>query len=440
MPKIRLNTKHIACVLLALTLFAQTVINSNILGIIIIVLSLSLVNDMSLLFPGLFISSILNENCFVISTITASRYLTILIIIISIIRYFHRTNKRDVFYLLCYLTVFAFYIVISSLITNGFNANVITMILNILLVYAFAIQAPDDSKEEFVIRTTYFVCFVLIIYYLLIYLLGGAVFNTYGSVDFISGTNKNYIGMGLAQAGAFIFSFLIVTKTSKIQEAINLVVMVIVALLLVLTGAKSALIGLLACITVGIIFLVFKRDFKLSRAIALVVVICFGAYIADTIIQSIPSLAYRYSVNTIVQSGGTGRLSIWEIVWKDAFLKHPIFGVGFGEQNIVEILAAYGDRHSGTHNLYLDILGTTGLFGFIYLFSGLIYKIRESIKLDISYGYSITPLLLIVCFLGNGIGENIWTERFAWVAVAMLVWMVSKQKYRRDRTLMRSEK
>lgn len=429
---LRINLKHATTILISVLLFVQMIINSNLLGLLIILLSLTLVSDEIMLFPSLFFSSILNENCFLFSSMTASRYFTILIILVSVVHHYGRARNRENVKLLIYLLVFGFYVILSSVVSSSIDSSTITMILNLLVVYAFAIQKPDDDSLKFAIFTTCFICFILIAYFCFIYLMNGLGFNSYGSIDFLEGTNKNYVGMGLAQIGAFSFSICLISSTSKFIKTINLGMVAGTSLLIILSGAKAALVGLLTCFTAGIILLCFKGRYKFRRALVFILVLYIGAYVSSLIIQSIPSLAYRFSLDTIIKTGGTGRLPIWEIVWKHAFLKNPIFGVGFGGENIVDILYAYGENHSGTHNMFLDILGQTGLFGFIYLFVGLFWKIKQSIKLDITNGYSITPILLIACCIGNGIGENIWTERFTWVAISLLIYTISSQNNRKD--------
>lgn len=55
----------------------------------------------------------------------------------------------------------------------------------------------------------------------------------------------------------------------------------------------------------------------------------------------------------------SGRLQIWQFAW-DEFTKHPIFGRG------ISFTADIFQQYTGAHNIWLDTLMSSGIFGFIF--------------------------------------------------------------------------
>ena len=153
------------------------------------------------------------------------------------------------------------------------------------------------------------------------------------------------------------------------------------ALLLTLTrGAWLALIaGFLA------IPFTLRRKRLLFAVIGVFVITGFVAIQNDRIRDRAVTIVK--SVRQPTDSNVSTRLVLWDISW-EVFKEHPIFGVGMGDYSI-EAKRHLANRDVRTtvdsHNIYLQMLATRGLFGFIpfvvfwiLLFRGLRSSLRDT--------------------------------------------------------------
>jgi O-antigen ligase len=89
---------------------------------------------------------------------------------------------------------------------------------------------------------------------------------------------------------------------------------------------------------------------------------------------------YRFSLSSIIDTGGTGRLDIWR-VGLDIIRNHPLIGVGLG--NFIYaytryapllLVGSYATAAFGPHNDLISVITELGIIGFI-LFSGFLASI-----------------------------------------------------------------
>lgn len=109
--------------------------------------------------------------------------------------------------------------------------------------------------------------------------------------------------------------------------------------------------------------------------------------VADSLMPKIEDFLAIHNKSRGVESGGSGRLSVWKETW-ELFLDHPVFGVGFRAH---EKLLKIG---TSAHNGYLAMLAEIGIVGFlavIYLIVsgilGLWMILRK--EREMVYAYSI---------------------------------------------------
>lgn len=139
------------------------------------------------------------------------------------------------------------------------------------------------------------------------------------------------------------------------------VVMMFAALLLTMTrGAWIAVFAGLAVVCA----LMKSRTLAAATALAIVVMLLYThAYRND---QGRTLAVETFATETADRNVAT-RLVLWDMSWK-MFLDHPLLGVGMGDYSI-EAQKRLGTRHVRTtvdsHNIYLQILATRGLVGFL---------------------------------------------------------------------------
>jgi O-antigen ligase len=139
------------------------------------------------------------------------------------------------------------------------------------------------------------------------------------------------------------------------------VVVQIVALLINLTrGAWLALAGGVLAVP-----LVLRRRLVFFVGVALVAVVCIGAFQNDTLRARAVTIVR--SLRAPTDANVATRLVLWEVSW-EMFKQHPWLGVGSGDFSI-EAEKLLRERKVLTtvdaHNIYLQRLTTRGLVGFI---------------------------------------------------------------------------
>jgi O-antigen ligase len=132
---------------------------------------------------------------------------------------------------------------------------------------------------------------------------------------------------------------------------------------LLLTMTRGAWIGVIAGLA-AVCLLLRSRVLALATAIALAVMLLYShAYRND---QGRTLAVDSFATEQADRNVAT-RLVLWDMSWH-MFLDHPILGVGMGDYTI-EAQKRLAARHVRTtvdsHNIYLQVLATRGLLGFI---------------------------------------------------------------------------
>jgi O-antigen ligase len=149
-------------------------------------------------------------------------------------------------------------------------------------------------------------------------------------------------------------------------------------LVLLLTFSRGGYLGVLAALAAMLIlgwrFFDSGRKLKIAAAgfLILFVLLVFAQPVLDRFFSSF----------FLSEGSSIGRLAIWQRSWQ-VFLEHPFLGVGLGNfSKEFDPLATYRNPIT-SHNLYLDILTETGLFGllvWILLLAGSFYQVWKFVK------------------------------------------------------------
>lgn len=195
--------------------------------------------------------------------------------------------------------------------------------------------------------------------------------------------NPNYLAVFLI--GAIPFFGLFLNNKSQLIKTLIVISLFLSLAALILTGSRSAWIGLiLSMLIAAIILIIKKRSYKILIIVLTTILVAAGIFVFQQFhpIQSLTRLSLTEdnmgSLNTRIYLSEAG-FKLW--------LEHPIFGSGQEtiagriEPYLPEYLKGnyifYIDR---THNEFLDILVTQGIAGFLayVIFWG--YLIINSIK------------------------------------------------------------
>jgi O-antigen ligase len=166
----------------------------------------------------------------------------------------------------------------------------------------------------------------------------------------------------LSQLAVFAAAVIPARSAARWRAGIALAaVMMFAALLLTMTrGAWIAVFAGLAVVCV----LLRNRVLVAATVLAVVIMLVYThAYRND---QGRTLAVDTFATEQADRNVAT-RLVLWDMSWK-MFLDHPVFGVGMGDYSM-EAEKRLAARHVRTtvdsHNIYLQLLATRGLFGFI---------------------------------------------------------------------------
>ncbi len=157
----------------------------------------------------------------------------------------------------------------------------------------------------------------------------------------------------------------------------NIIISTILATAVILTGSRGAALGLV----VAILFLFFMSK-KSGTYLILTLLIIFLVYLFC--LNMMPySLLQRFTLNSILSSGGAGRVPLWHVGLL-AFLEKPLTGWGFNTFMIITAGAFPESAYLGVkyqqvaHNIFIQILSEMGIFGLIILVLALAGIFRSS--------------------------------------------------------------
>ncbi|AGH95678.1 O-antigen ligase family protein [Pseudobdellovibrio exovorus] len=294
------------------------------------------------------------------------------------------------------------FVVIVSLIINGkepvpwlFYLSKFNWIINFyLLIYAFS--KINVNYERWI--NFFSIAFLLPnIYAIVIYFLGYDLITQkviHGTVGLVNSATYHAHGNSLIFmffVTIYLLNFEKIHKRTKISGAITLCIMGISIFLTYTRGIWGALF-------ISLLILSYIKNKKL----------CLLYIISTTIILSIGLLTsetlYLRVVNSFSSDSDQMRSQLLQVHWL-MFKDHPWFGIGYWES--YRQIADYWPRiglpadhfESHSHNQYLNVLATTGITGFIFFMSILVFFLRKSVSfMSKTFNDQLYPLAC-ACFL-----------------------------------------
>lgn len=293
--------------------------------------------------------------------------------------------------------------------------NFAVMLMTVLLSQDSRELAVDISKAITV--TLLFFCF----YLLGIYRTSGFSAFAFGRISLSADINVNGFALALTQCLMISSYALLNLITEKGQFILTGLASLGAACILVLTGSRSGLLGL----AIGLVALVLTtsaRDAQSKQRAKRFAFWCLvgGALAFLVAILVEPNMVrYRFSISNVVQTHGTRRTMIWELLLTEVIPHHLLVGTGIGGASVVNSLSfAPGFLQLPAHNIAIDILTQLGLMGLLSYGLFFLATLKRGIK-----GLAKSPivsmgLIVFIASLGIGLGETIYMNKLFWVAIA----------------------
>jgi len=179
---------------------------------------------------------------------------------------------------------------------------------------------------------------------------------------------------------------------------------------LLLTLTRGAWVALVAGLVTACL-LIRNRAVAVFAVVMVVGLVAFSSFYAHDQgrTMSIPALLESSADRNV-----STRLVLWDVAW-DMFRDHPILGVGMGDYES-EARARIGERKVRTavdsHNVYLQVLATRGLVGFLPFVAFWVVMFRELVRAKrarprgtVEWGYAVGAIAVTVAVLVGGLTE-----------------------------------
>lgn len=418
-----------------LLLIASGYTSMSIVGLAFLGHCLLSVNNPFLLMPSLFLSSVLSDYFVLFNGgideggISVSRIVSVIFVAFILLKGLQnslRLNRKFLF-LIIFIT---FANIISTLMSPLPGVEMILQILlNTIIFLLLASWKKEYDKEK-------------LINFMIIMAVMGSIYFAFMSLfnvddllrySISEGVNANSFGMALAQnSGILLGSFFWFRERKKSYiKIISLVILTGISIfILLLTGSRTAF---FAVALTAVVMLLLEGVCYNKRSIFTMIpilVLGFGLYYAVSGLIDEYVVIERFTLDSILQSQGTGRIEIWEALFTYVIPENILFGVGIGAQNVKIAIAPYAGTYvNAAHNILIDLLSQVGLVGFIAYFSLFSSVLFASVK-EYRKGnkFMIIPLTMYLVALFNGIGESMYTTREIWLTMGLCILMINLSK------------
>lgn len=175
----------------------------------------------------------------------------------------------------------------------------------------------------------------------------------------------------------FLYKFQQTIRNSVIYAIVQAIILCAYIGCIVFIGSRG---GLLTVCAVMIVYMLLQTRKPLRTFIVLVVIGIIGVIV---FFNAVPSyITERFTLEHILQDGGSGRLTIWSnylSYYADQMPSFWIFGAGRDVPPTEIYLVEFG-REYYSHNLFIKALMEGGVIGIALLIGSMVYLLRNGIK------------------------------------------------------------
>jgi len=369
-----------------------------------------------------------------------------LLIFLSSISFFIniKDNTKLLFDKINYLLVFFFITTLINLYFSQYPINSYLRILKILLIVFFIFefrrffQAISGENFQFIIRVWFLIFFIVSIDVIFEIIFG---FNTIGNFTTLEGRISSYFGDELV-VGAFFTSFGLLFVSYLITIKINhlIIAFIIISMITIsfLIGERS---NFIRFFSIAIIFYFFILEIKLFKKLIflIVLIICFLSVLnfnQEYKYRYIGQIKSLYKIDGFNEYFKQSKYGAHQNAAYKIFTNYPIFGVGiknFRLESSKEIykneeFASTNSRYSThPHQIHLEILSETGMFGYfsfiIFIISTIFFSIKSYSKNKNHYQFSAILFIISSMYpiLPSGSFYSTFSGGLFWFNFALMV-------------------
>ncbi len=400
----------IIAVLLPILLALMTYLDNIYLLYVILGGCLLFIGKPEVLLP-VYICASLSSGFFAIGDgLSARRFISLLLILSGLLKFIKRRKpiRGNGFIWLIILSLFSFF---STLLGYDGSLEFFFIIIQSLIIFYLFSEFDDFDYEHlfFIITISIVFCIIAIV---------AKAIDTHAFLfskrfqDLENGLNANNLAMMIEQCGAIMFAAFLFGK-NKILNIIGIVFTVVCLVLVITTGSRSGLIGLVAAVLLGLFL--DRRVNKQKFILALSLISILGIIAFSLISDSDSLVVARFNAEDVVESGGTYRVENNHTILYRILPDHLLFGSGMGGANMKALGEQYA-LNNLAHNIVVDPLSQMGVVGFLLFMCALYPVLKKSIYVarKAPNSFYLFPLLPLFAAISNGIGETVFYEAFFW--------------------------
>ena len=176
------------------------------------------------------------------------------------------------------------------------------------------------------------------------------------------------------------------------------------------TGSRGGFLGLIAGLA-GYIWIQGEGRIKPSTIFFSAVGVILAYFLAIRILPE--TLLARFTIASVVKSGGTGRTEIWLNALEEFWNENPIrWFIGYGFGSFPQFLKFFCGRYKAAHNDFIQILIELGIGGCIYYIFCLCNALNRMKNERNALSFSIIALLII-----GGISMELFIKKMFWMGI-----------------------
>lgn len=215
------------------------------------------------------------------------------------------------------------------------------------------------------------------------------------------------------------------------------IISTIVFLTVFITGERMALLLIVASILIFFIGLISEKIFSLRKLFFLMLLSITAISIFALIFPETTQRAFFSTIDKIINWKSSDYGLVWQSAY-DVWMQSPVFGVGLHKyREACENLGIYGTSYltaigSGVcfhpHNISLQLLSETGIFGFIIFFLMVFYLATSSLKKyfknSLWLPFALIFNIIFTCFLPISSSTSFFSNKYGaiiWLLIGVML-------------------
>ena len=252
-----------------------------------------------------------------------------------------------------------------------------------------------------------------------------------------------HVGAWLAKLALLPPLLLILYDKYKLQIHQNyliysfFVISTIVFLTVFITGERMALLLILSSILIFFIGLTSEKIFSLKKIFFLLLLSISAISIFALIFPETTQRAFFSTIDKIINWKSSDYALVWQSAY-DVWMQSPIFGIGLHKyREACENLGIYGTSYLSAigpgvcfhpHNISLQLLSETGIFGFIIFFLMVFYLATSSLKKyfknSLWLPFALIFNIIFTCFLPIASSTSFFSNKYGaiiWLLIGVML-------------------